>query len=74
MIRSQPFHPRHGGTPDQSEARFGISAEEFPVARVDDTVFAMLPGHSGQYFLATCWCARRPLAELTRSDFYSHGG
>jgi hypothetical protein len=44
------------------------------VARVDDTVFAMLPGRVGQYFLATCWCARRPLAELTRDDFYGHGG
>lgn len=74
MIRSQRSHPRLGGSPDQSEARFGISAEGFPVARVDDTVFAMLPGRVCQYFLATCWCARRPLAELTRNDFYGHGG
>lgn len=74
MIRSQRSHPRPGGSPDQSDVRFGISAEGFPVVRVDDTTFAMLPGRGGQYFLATCWCARRPLAELTRDDFYGHGG
>ena len=74
MTRDQPSHPRPGGKPGQSGAHFGISAEGFPVARVDDTVFAMLPGRVGQYFLATCWCARRPLAELTRNDFYGHGG
>ncbi|CAG0965735.1 hypothetical protein GPROT1_01161 [Gammaproteobacteria bacterium] len=74
MTRAQPSHPRPGGTPEQSEIRFGISAEGFPVARVDETVFAMLPGRVGQYFLATCWCARRPLSELARNDFYGHGG
>lgn len=74
MIRSQPSHPRSGGTPEQSEVRFGISAEGFPVARVDDTAFAMLPGRGAQNFLATCGFVRRPLEELTRNDFYGHSG
>lgn len=74
MIRSLQSHPRPGGSPDQSGVRFGISAEGFSVACVGDTAFAMLPGRGAQYFLATCCFAPRPLAELTRNDFYGHGG
>lgn len=74
MTRSLQSHSRPGETPDQSEFRFGISAEGFPVARVGDTAFALLPGRGAQQFLATSWFVRRPLAELTRNDFYGHGG
>jgi len=56
------------------EVRFATSAEGFPVARVGDTAFAMLPGRGETYFLATAWCVRRPLDELGRNDFYGHDG
>lgn len=56
------------------EVQFATSAEGFPVARVGDTAFAMLPGRGETNFLATAWCVRRPLAELVRNDFYGHGG
>ena len=53
---------------------FGRSAEDFPVARVGDTAFAMLPTGDGRHFLATGWRLTRPLAEWTQSDFYGHCG
>jgi hypothetical protein len=56
------------------DVQFATSAEGFPVARVGDTAFAMLPGRGETYFLATVWCVRRPLDELIRNDFYGHGG
>lgn len=58
------------GTP---EVEFGRSAEDFPVARVGDLVFAMLPGQ-GRHSLASAWRVHRPLAELKRGDFHSHSG
>ena len=62
------------GIPDKSDAEFGTSAENFPVARVGDTVYALLPGRGDTYFLATAWRINRPFGELRRGDFYSHGG
>lgn len=59
------------GTP---EWEFGRSAEDFPVARVGDLVFAMLPARDGRHFLASAWRVQRPLSELKRDDFYSHSG
>ncbi|RFB76639.1 DUF7007 domain-containing protein [Methylovirgula sp. 4M-Z18] len=53
---------------------FGRSAEDFPVARVGDTAFAMLPGRDGKHFLASGWRIGRPLNEWRRSDFYGHSG
>ena len=61
-------------TPDKSHAEFGISAENFPVARVGDTVYAMVPGRGETYFLATAWRNNRLLEELRRADFYGHCG
>ena len=53
---------------------FGISAENFPVARVGDTVYAMVPGRGNAFFLASAWRISRPLNALRRDDFYGHGG
>ena len=61
-------------TPDKSDAEFGTSAENFPVARVGDTVYALLPGRGETYFLATARRINRPLEEFRRDDFYGHGG
>jgi len=57
-------------TPDVPGVEFVQSAEDFPVARVDDIVMAMLPGRDGAGLLASAWRVSRPLAELKRSDFY----
>lgn len=59
-----------GSTPEYSGVEFARSAEDFPVARVDDIVMAMLPGQDGVGMLASAWRVCRPLAALTRSDFY----
>ena len=61
-------------TPDKSDAEFGTSAENFPVARVGNTVYAMVPGRGGTHFLASAWRISRPLNALRRDDFYGHGG
>jgi len=53
---------------------FGRSADGFPIARVGDTAFAMLPGRAGRHYLATGWKIARPLGEWRRSDFYGHSG
>jgi hypothetical protein len=45
-----------------------------PVARIDDTVLAMVTSPSGFAFLASAVFVRRPLAELTRADFIGHDG
>lgn len=58
----------------QPEVEFETSADGLPVARVCDTVFAMVPGAAGRHFLGSAWHPSRPLAELKRSDFYSHQG
>ena len=55
--------------PSASEVEFGISAQGFPLARVGDSVLAMLPGRSGAT-LAHAWREQRPLTELKREDFY----
>lgn len=61
-------------TPEYSGVEFGVSADGFPVARIGDITLAMLPLNEGGGFLASAWNVRRPLCELTRTDFYSHEG
>lgn len=61
-------------TPDTSGVEFGQSADGLAVARIGDLAFAMVPGRDGQYFLSSAWQVPRPLADLTRGDFYSHHG
>ena len=61
-------------TPPESPAiEFGRSADGLLLARIDDLVFAMVPGREG-HFLASAWRVRRPLDQLRRDDFYSHYG
>ncbi|AAK91066.2 MULTISPECIES: DUF7007 domain-containing protein [Agrobacterium] len=61
-------------TPGFPGVSFGLSCEGFPVARVGDHAFAMLPGHAGRHYLATGWKIGRPLPEWRRGDFYGHCG
>lgn len=61
-------------TPDRSGVEFGESAEGFPVARIGDTVLAMIPFTDGGGFLASAWRVQRPLSELERADFFGHDG
>lgn len=59
---------------DVSEVEFGRSADGFPIARVGDTAFAMLPARDGGHYLASGWKIGPPLAEWRRSDFHGHSG
>lgn len=61
-------------TPDFSGVEFGASTDGMPVARIDDLVLAMVTSPSGFAFLARAVAVRRPLAELTRADFFGHDG
>lgn len=60
--------------PEAPEVEFGRSAEGFPVARVGDSAFAMLPARAERHYLATGWRIARPLLEWRRADFYGHSG
>lgn len=60
--------------PANPEVEFGRSSEGFPVARVGDSAFAMLPVCDGRHYLATSWRIARPLAAWRRSDFYGYSG
>lgn len=62
------------GNLEELTVESGTSADGFPVARVGDNAFAMLPERGGTHFLATGWRITRPLAEWRGSDFYSHSG
>lgn len=53
---------------------FGLCSDGFPVARVGDNAFAMLPARGGRHYLASGWRIGRPLAEWRRSDFCGHDG
>ncbi|PDT01450.1 hypothetical protein CO666_25490 [Rhizobium chutanense] len=53
---------------------FGVSADGFPVARIADTLLAMVPARDGASFLASGWRLTRPLSELMRGDFHGHHG
>jgi hypothetical protein len=67
-------YPATGAVPEAPEVEFGRSTEGFPVARVGDSAFAMLPARDGRHYLATGWKIVRPLAEWRRSEFYGHSG
>lgn len=53
---------------------FGTSADGFPVARIGDTLLALLSTHDGNLFVASAWRISRPLDELRRDHFYGHDG
>lgn len=60
--------------PTDSTVEFGVSADGFPVARIADTLLAMVPVRDGTSFLASAWRLACPLSQLTRMDFYGHEG
>jgi hypothetical protein len=53
---------------------FCVSADGFPVARIVDTVLALLPARDGGFVLASAWRNPRPLDELRRNHFYGQDG
>lgn len=68
--------PRHSSTsrPLAMTPEFGTSADGFPVARIGETLLALLPTRDGSFFLASAWRNLRPLEELRRDHFYGHDG
>ncbi|UWU19556.1 hypothetical protein N2599_36600 (plasmid) [Rhizobium sullae] len=73
MTRTRLQNDNTAAIPDGG-VEFGTSADGFPVARIGDTLLAMVPGHAGSYFLASAWRLSRPLSELKRDHFYGHDG
>ena len=59
---------------DDLGVEFGVSADGFPVARIANTLLAMLSARDGASFLASAWRLTRSLPELTREDFHGHEG
>lgn len=68
--------PLHSSTSQQSaiSPEFGTSADGFPVARIGETLLALLPTRDGSFFLASAWRNFRPFEELRRDHFYGHDG
>jgi hypothetical protein len=60
-------------TPEYSGVEFATTADGIPVARIGDTVLAMIPGRHGSPTLASTWRVDCPLVDLTRGDFYVCG-
>ncbi|WP_419906371.1 DUF7007 domain-containing protein [Hoeflea sp.] len=73
-MHSSKSAPPKSQTPDLSDVEFGTSAGGFPVARLADTAYAMLPGRDGTHHLAAAWFVRRPLHELVQGDFNGFHG
>ena len=61
-------------TPDLSGVEFATSADRLSLARIGDLVLAMVTSPSGFAFVASAGAIRRPLADLTRADFFGHDG
>lgn len=74
MTNSAQSHPSASQPTDLAGVEFGTSAEGFPVARLNDTAYAMLTGRNGTHHLAAAWLERRSLHELARGDFYGFHG
>lgn len=73
-MSASPSENAAAGTEAFPPVEFGRCGEGFPVARVGDNAFAMLPGRDGRQYLASGWRISRPLVEWRRSDFYGHNG
>ncbi|MCA2380107.1 hypothetical protein ATU3C_25560 [Agrobacterium genomosp. 3 str. RTP8] len=65
---------RQGSDHRDATVEFGASADGFPVARIVDTLLAMVLARDGASFLASAWRLTRPLSERTRDDFHGHEG
>lgn len=73
-MNTRPVMTEASAIPGFPVVSFGRSADGFPVARVGDTAFAMLPGQGERHYLGLGGKTARPLAEWRRSDFYGHSG
>ncbi|MBD3847388.1 MULTISPECIES: hypothetical protein [Bosea] len=73
-MSAPPSENAAAGTEAFPPVEFGRSSEGFPVARVGDNAFAMLPGPNQRHYLASGWRISRPLVEWRRSDFFGHDG
>ncbi|MCP4560154.1 MAG: hypothetical protein GY873_09035 [Bosea sp.] len=73
-MNASPSENPASGTEAFPPVEFDRSSEGFPIARVGDNAFAMLPGSNDRHYLASGWRISRPLAEWRRSDFYGHDG
>ncbi|WP_371746609.1 hypothetical protein [Aminobacter sp. SR38] len=71
---SIPSQTRKVCTDKIADVEFDRAADGMAVARVGDLVFAMLPSRDGRHLLASAWRVSRPLAALSRDDFYSYHG
>ncbi|WP_107676216.1 hypothetical protein [Agrobacterium sp. LAD9] len=71
---NKPAKSHDATTPENSVVEFARSAEDFPVARIDEITLAMLPLVDGGGFPASAWRVSRPLGEMTRADYYGHQG
>lgn len=60
-------------TPEDSGVEFGRSADDFPVARIGDLVFAMVHGRDS-HFVASAWLLPKLFDKMVRDDFHSHHG
>lgn len=74
MTTPVPADNINASAPEYSGVEFGVSADGFPVARIDEITLAVPPLSGGGGFLASAWRAHRPLCDLTRPDFYGHDG
>lgn len=59
---------------DAPGVAFGRSADGMLVALVDEHAYSMAPDSDGRHYLVSGWRISRPVAEWTRSDFYSRAG
>jgi hypothetical protein len=73
-MRTSDLQHEPASTAEDLSVEFGVSADGFPVARIADTLLAMVPARDGASFLASAWRLTRPLSELTREDFHGHDG
>ena len=73
-MSASPSENAAAGTEAFPPVEFGRCNEGFPVARVGDNAFAMLPSRDGRHYLGSGWRIFRPLAEWRRDDFYGHSG
>jgi len=53
---------------------YGRTSDGMLVARIEASVYAMFPSHNGGWHFAYCYPRNKPLANLTRADFFGNSG
>lgn len=74
MSTSSDSTSTHNQTPASVVVMFARTDEGLLVANVGNNAFAMAPGSSGRFFLASAWRLCGPMEQWKRSDFDGHGG